>query len=497
MGSRGDTTKLVKLASLKIESGVGGRGGGGGGRILGGGGGGRWRGGVQRKGLISSFMQRGGRGDGDDEMEEEEAPTHLNTSTCGHFLVITTDKLCAKYTGEGLHGNDVGVIQGNQAAPCHRLLYYFEITVKDRGLKGYIGIGFTDEHFRNSRQPGWEPNSYGYHGDDGKLYHGQGKGHVFGPTFTTGDTVGAGINYASQEIFFTKNGKMVGATFKDVKTALYPTIGLHSPNEKVEVNFGQRQFVYDVEALVQEERERRHRAVENVHLPPSASHSIVRAYLLHYGYHDTLAAFDAASGGSFPPVVCTPHEDGNNGTLDDDTFALDQRKVLRRLARDGDVDSVFAKLREWYPQQLQQEHDSNIIFLLHCQKFIELVKSGMLEGAVTYARTELAHFFGASLDQDLHLQDCLALLAYERPQESPMAYLLHFGQREVVADAVNAFVLATNPSLPASGKSPQSGLEKLLRQLTACHVEKRLLNGGQGEVFSLHRILQGGKDGGW
>jgi hypothetical protein len=74
---------------------------------------------------------------------------------------------------------------------------------------------------------------------------------------------------------------------------------------------------------------------------------------------------------------------------------------------------------------------------------------------------------------------------------------LHFGQHEVVANVVNAFVLATNPSLPASGKSPQSGLEKLLRQLIACHVKKHLLNGGQGEVFSLHRILQGGKDGGW
>jgi hypothetical protein len=78
-----------------------------------------------------------------------------------------------------------------------------------------------------------------------------------------------------------------------------------------------------------------------------------------------------------------------------------------------------------------------------------------------------------------------------------MAYLLHFGYSELVADAVNAFVLSTNPSLPASGKSPQSGLEKLLQQLTACLAEKRVRNGGQGEVFSLHRILQGGKEGGW
>ena len=49
----------------------------------------------------------------------------------------------------------------------------------------------------------WEANSYGYHGDDGNLYRGPGTGEAFGPTFTTYDTVGAGINYTSQEFFFT------------------------------------------------------------------------------------------------------------------------------------------------------------------------------------------------------------------------------------------------------------------------------------------------------
>lgn len=49
----------------------------------------------------------------------------------------------------------------------------------------------------------WEANSFGYHGDDGFLYHGQGRGESFGPTYTRGDIVGGGINYASQKIFFT------------------------------------------------------------------------------------------------------------------------------------------------------------------------------------------------------------------------------------------------------------------------------------------------------
>lgn len=442
----------------------------------------------------------------EEEDDVEEEPTHLNTNTCSLYLVVSTDKLTARYTVDGRHGNDVGAIQANRPAPSRRLLYYFEMTVKDRGQKGYTTIGFTDEHFKNSRQPGWEVNSYGYHGDDGKLYHGQGRGEPYGQEFTTGDTVGAGINYAAQEIFFTRNGKVLSGIYKDVKTSLYPTIGLHSLNEKVEVNFGQRKFVFDVETMILEERGRRQRAVENIPLPPAASHSIVRAFLLHYGYHDTLTAFDAACGaagadGSVDSIALgkfLPRQDAN-GTADDDMYALDQRKVLRRLIREGNVDGVFDNLQEWYPQ-VMEEHYSTIIFLLQCQKFIELVRTGQVDDAVALARTELASFFGKCRDQDLLLHDCLALLAYDRPQESPMAYLLQFAQREVVADAVNAFVLDTNPSMARvgkDGKPPQSALEKLLRQLTACHVEKRFLNGGQGEVFRLHRILQGGKDGGW
>lgn len=56
----------------------------------------------------------------------------------------------------------------------------------------------------------WEPNTYGYHGDDGRKYsHPIGnsrsvnQGTEYGPTYTSGDTVGAGLNLETQEIFFT------------------------------------------------------------------------------------------------------------------------------------------------------------------------------------------------------------------------------------------------------------------------------------------------------
>jgi len=194
-----------------------------------------------------SLVQLGWRRGPDDPMEEEEAPSYLNTTTNCPFLVISTDKLSAQYIGDARHGNDVGAIQGNCPAPVRKPFYYFEIYVKDKGQEGRVTIGFTNEQFKMSRQPGWDPNSVGYHGDDGLLYHAPCKGQSFGPKFTTGDTVGAGINYASQTIFFTKNGKFVGSTPKDIKGHLFPTIGFHSANEKADVNFGQRAFVFDIE----------------------------------------------------------------------------------------------------------------------------------------------------------------------------------------------------------------------------------------------------------
>ena len=38
-----------------------------------------------------------------------------------------------------------------------------------------------------SRLPGWDPHSFGYHGDDGNMFPGRGNGTLYGPTFTKGN----------------------------------------------------------------------------------------------------------------------------------------------------------------------------------------------------------------------------------------------------------------------------------------------------------------------
>ncbi|KAF8404247.1 hypothetical protein HHK36_009129 [Tetracentron sinense] len=399
-----------------------------------------------------------GRGADDFEMdEEEEVPKELNTiNSSGGFLVVSTDKLSVQYKNINLHGHDVGVVQANCPAPVRRIVYYFEIFVKNAGAKGQIGIGFTNEHFKMRRQPGWEVNSYGYHGDDGLLYRGQGKGESFGPTYTSGDTVGGGINYATQEFFFTS------VVSVDHLVVYVESVDL---NEMVASQLGSWAFAL-------EERLKQQMTIEKISVPENASYWIVRSYLLHYGYQDTLSSFDWASKNTLPPISAAQ---ANGFSEQGDMYALSHRKILRQLIRSGEIDSAFVKLKDWYP---------------------EIVQVGKLEEAVKYGRTELAKFFGLTQFEVL-LQDCIALLAYEEPLKSSVGYLLDTTQREVVADAVNTMVLSTDPNMIDPQNCLHSYLEKLLMQLTTCCLERRSLNGDQGEAFDLHRVLHSGKGGKW
>ena len=77
---------------------------------------------------------------------------------------------------------------------------------------------------------------------------------------------------------------------------------------------------------------------------------------------------------TFPPVLPTPQE---NNSLEIVTYALDERKILRQLIRNGDIDSAFKNLRDWYPEVVKDDI-STICFLLHFQKYIELAKTALI-----------------------------------------------------------------------------------------------------------------------
>jgi hypothetical protein len=83
-----------------------------------------------------------------------QGPSELNTSMHGPSLEISKDRLCAKYNGDARHANDVGSIQANRPVPLNQRLYYYEITISAAGDASRIAIGFSDNKFKLTRQPG-------------------------------------------------------------------------------------------------------------------------------------------------------------------------------------------------------------------------------------------------------------------------------------------------------------------------------------------------------
>jgi len=91
--------------------------------------------------------------------------------------------------------------------------------------------------------------SWGYHGDDGNKYWMPSAQRLvnspYGPTFTTHDVVGCGLNCLTNETFFTKNGQVVDVAFSCLPQRVYPVVALASPKERVYVNFGQLPFLWN------------------------------------------------------------------------------------------------------------------------------------------------------------------------------------------------------------------------------------------------------------
>jgi len=140
-----------------------------------------------------------------------------------------------------------GCVRSENPIPLTAGIYYFEMKVLRVGRRKRTYIGLTSSEYNLHRAPGWDIDGYGYHGDDGRIFS---EGSLSGrlPTFSMNDTVGCGVNFENQTCFFTLNGNYLGVAFRNMPISLdlYPTVGVGSRNDSVEVNFGQFPFMYDI-----------------------------------------------------------------------------------------------------------------------------------------------------------------------------------------------------------------------------------------------------------
>jgi len=126
-----------------------------------------------------------------------------------------------------------------------------------------VAIGLSTTKFSpTNKMPGWDTESYGYHGDDGGIFHGQGDMLSQSSPFGPGDIVGCGLEYSTRRIFFVKNGKFLGyALGRDdngrdgvtlgkeiVESGLFPTVGVDT-DCPIFTNFGESPFKFDLKGF--------------------------------------------------------------------------------------------------------------------------------------------------------------------------------------------------------------------------------------------------------
>lgn len=298
-------------------------------------------------------------------------------------------------------------------------IYYFEVELTGKASKSRVSIGFIGRDVKLSRLPGWEKNSWGYHGDSGTIYSGDRNGTTFGTTFGVGDIVGCGIDFCQNKVFYTKNGSLLGTVFDNVGKDgdIYPAVGLCHTGESIRANFGQEPFKYDIEDHVLQQCNQTWAKIQLAPLkwpsdsvshegPESGVHSLpeedvkvsinelVLAYLSHHGYVRTARAFEAScndrGGLSTSSLGIAPVAEGHAMEMDTGKEAsaaalsthrfpklatIDDIEVRTHIVQSviaGDIDTALAQTRAHYPLVL--EADSGImLFKLRCRKFVELV----------------------------------------------------------------------------------------------------------------------------
>ncbi|XP_050731950.1 ran-binding protein 9-like isoform X4 [Eriocheir sinensis] len=434
--------------------------------------------------------------------EETPLPRCWSSKDKYSFIGLSQNNLRVHYKGHGKNHKDAASVRATHPIPAACGLYYYEVKIVSKGRDGYMGIGLSSQGVNMNRLPGWDKNSFGYHGDDGHSFCSSGSGHPYGPTFTTGDVIGCGINLIDNVCFYTKNGHYLGVAFTDlpVSSQLYPTVGLQTPGEVVDANFGQAPFVFDIGEMMRELQCRVRTTIQNFPVPDTHGqwqtmlHRMVSTYLVHHGYCATAEGFARSTGQDF----------------DEELTSIRNRQKIQKLVLSGRMGEAIETVQQLYPGLLENNH--NLLFMLKVRQFIEMVNGtdtdvrggsrspsrpptheatpsptppcwangrpadpppptdiengstngsgsgrkmcggnpAAIERMLTFGREVqhmsqiLRHQLGKSDHNKKMLQDAFSLLAYNDPWNSPVGWQLDPIQREPVCQSLNSAILESH-----------------------------------------------------
>ncbi|KAI9742170.1 MAG: hypothetical protein M1818_004070 [Claussenomyces sp. TS43310] len=333
------------------------------------------------------------RAPGADEDALHPLPSRWNNQDKYGGVEVQGDGLEVKYTGSrpsSERDHEASSIRADNPMPAQCGIYYFEVTILSRKREeSSIGIGFASKEVPLSRPPGWEPESWAYHGDDGHSFCCQISGKHYGPPFTTGDVIGCGVNFRTGCAFFTKNGDNLGTAFREIKGKLFPCVGMKKQGEHIRVNFGQSPFIFDIDGMMNTEQTLVHEKVQKqstAKLAPSLDETsliqgLVLQYLSHDGYVETAKLFAGEVHAERQALSMDPDLPirGFDPVKEDEEAVNRQR--IRTAVLDGDVEKALKYTTAYYPNVLKD--NEHIYFRLRSRKFIEMIRRAAEIGNAT------------------------------------------------------------------------------------------------------------------
>lgn len=397
------------------------------------------------------------------------------------------------YCGPGKSENDAAAIRTLGPVPVSLGIFYWELRILNKGRDGHIAIGIGTGSVSLNRLPGWESQSIGWHGDDGFIFVGSGNGAPFGPCYSTGDTVGCGIDFVNERIFFTRNAVVVGnVPIPSMDTQWFPMIGFRTPGEQVATNF-EKPHLFDLEEYVARQTFTIKSAIDSISLL-SYNHQtdgnlqpfclreldlmrILLNWLLAQGF---LAASEAFFSSAFEqssyhcvldaPLVSPASRDIAQQLLTREELQEELEQVKHRmeiveLVRNGCIKECLGKM-----DRRILEQDRSLSFRLHTQHFIELIRSYYQpkeqqdeNQALLKQILEWGSFLAKEYAQEPLLNSLFCLVAYKGAQGmcGPAQWTLSYfdlSLRNEVASQLNTAIQTHNQH------PQQSQLEIMLRQ---------------------------------
>uniref|UniRef100_A0A183BY77 B30.2/SPRY domain-containing protein n=1 Tax=Globodera pallida TaxID=36090 RepID=A0A183BY77_GLOPA len=172
-----------------------------------------------------------------------------DSAACHRGLALSgPDRLIVQYNGKDRDGLSYRSVFAERPIPKKNLgIFYYEM--KMLGKEGHVFIGFGRKQMQLNKWIGIYKGSYAYE-SVGRFWghavercsrkNGRPYIEVGIPSFGVGDVIGCGMDLATRQIIYTKNGQRLDTAnlFVDSAAELFPCVSLLRSGDKIETNFG-------------------------------------------------------------------------------------------------------------------------------------------------------------------------------------------------------------------------------------------------------------------